>query len=275
VINISEINYSIFDRPEILKFLFYPRRETVAFSSSSIPYVKSITIPVEGEISLGSRFYLAGESAANILFFHGNGEIAADYDDIGTLYKNMGMNFIVIDYRGYGISTGQPTVTAMMRDCHVVFAFIKKWLAENAYDGPFVVMGRSLGSASTLELAYHYKERIDGLIIESGFAHVNPLLQLLGTNFKSMGGRKEADLNNVDKISQFDKPTLIIHAEYDHIIPYNQGEILYENCPSRIKRMLKIEGANHNNIFAYGIKSYMDSVKWLIDRLKKTASERS
>jgi pimeloyl-ACP methyl ester carboxylesterase len=237
--------------------------------------MKSITIPVEGEISLGSRFYLAGESAANILFFHGNGEIAADYDDIGTLYRNMGMNFIVIDYRGYGISTGQPTVTAMMRDCHVVFAFIKKWLAENAYDGPFVVMGRSLGSASTLELAYHYKERIDGLIIESGFAHVNPLLQLLGTNFKSMGGTKEADLNNVDKISQFDKPTLIIHAEYDHIIPYNQGEILYENCPSRIKRMLKIEGANHNNIFAYGIESYMDSVKWLIGRLKKTASERS
>jgi hypothetical protein len=66
----------------------------------------------------------------------------------------------------------------------------------------------------------------------------------------------------------FDKPTLIIHAEYDHIIPYRQGEMLYDNCPAKIKKMLKIEDANHNNIFVYGKDSYMESIKWLVDNLK-------
>jgi hypothetical protein len=248
--------------------LFYPRKETTDFFSS-VSDVKSIMIPIEAGVCLGSRCHIAGRDAANLLFFHGNGEIAADYDDIGALYKNFGINLFVIDYRGYGVSTGYPTVTSMMRDCHVVFDFIKRWLTENNYTGVFVVMGRSLGSASALELAYHYKQDIDGLIIESGFSHVNPLLQLLGINLKQNGDKEtEGYLNNVSKMRVFDKPTLIIHAEYDHIIPYRQGEMLYDNCPAKIKKMLKIEDANHNNIFVYGKDSYMESIKWLVDNLK-------
>jgi pimeloyl-ACP methyl ester carboxylesterase len=87
---------------------------------------------------------------------------------------------------GYGRSTGQPTITAMMRDSHLVLDFVKKWLLDKGYKGPLILMGRSLGSASVLELASHYKDRIDGLIVESGFAFSDPLLQLLGVNLKAI-----------------------------------------------------------------------------------------
>ena len=64
--------------------------------------------------SIGGRFYAAGATAPTLLFFHGNGEIVADYEDLGPLYARQGLNFFPVDYRGYGRSTGTPTVTAMI-----------------------------------------------------------------------------------------------------------------------------------------------------------------
>ena len=111
------------------------------------------------------------------------------------------------------------------------------------------MMGRSLGSASVLELASTRRDFIDGLIIESGFAHAGPLLRLLGVNSDAIGFREESGFRNLDKIRAFDKPTLIIHAELDHIIPFHDGQDLYDASPAGEKMLLKIPGANHNDIF--------------------------
>jgi len=260
--DISKTDYSALDRPEILMFLFHPRpeRETSGINSPG----QDVLIPVEKDIVVGGRFHIAGRSAPNILFFHGNGEIVADYDEMGPVYNHMGINFLPVDYRGYGRSTGEPSVTALMRDCHVVFDFARKWLEENACTGRFIVMGRSLGSASVLELAVNYRSRIDGLIVESGFAYVGPLLQLLGINIEALGFREEVGFRNVDKIRTFDKPTLIIHAEKDHIIPFSDGQALYDACGAGDKTFLKIPNANHNDIFLRGLSEYMAAVKTLV-----------
>jgi fermentation-respiration switch protein FrsA (DUF1100 family) len=224
-------------------------------------------ISVEPSVDVGARFHMASKNDVNIIFFHGNGEIVSDYDELGPVFNQMGINFLAIDYRGYGRSTGQPTVSGMMKDCHVIFKFIKEWLTTNNYAGPLVVMGRSLGSASVLELAQHYKNEIDGLIIESGFAHVMPLLKLLGIDTEALGFKEETGFRNIDKIREFDKPTLIIHAELDHIIAYAEGEALYNACASADKALLKIPGANHNDIFMRGFTEYMAGVKALTRKL--------
>ena len=98
MINFSEIDYSRFDRPEILMVLFHPRPEWHGAQSERA--YDEILIPVEKEVVVGARFYPAGGSCPNILFFHGNGEIVADYDDIGKLYRRMEINFLPVDYRG-------------------------------------------------------------------------------------------------------------------------------------------------------------------------------
>ena len=266
MIDISKIDYSLLDRPEILMYLFHPRPEYGRSVSGSGQ--KDFMIPVEADIAVGARFHLTGKSACNILFFHGNGEIVADYDDFGRMMNQLGINFLAVDYRGYGRSTGQPTVTAMMRDCHITFDFVKKWLHKNDYHGPLVLMGRSLGSASVLELAMHYAASIDGLIVESGFAYAGPLLALLGIDIAAIGFKEDKGFGNIDKIHAFTKPTLIIHAENDHIIPFSDGEALFEACSATDKTFLKISGANHNDIFMHGLKDYLAAVTKLTERLK-------
>jgi len=266
----SPSDYSHLDRPEVLTRLFHPRPE---YGSNGKPAnAIDLLIPVEHDIVLGGRFHMIEKSAPNILFFHGNGEIVADYDELGPLYNRMGMNFLPIDYRGYGRSTGTPTVTTMMKDCHAVFEFTKEWLKGSGYTGAFIAMGRSLGSASALELASHHKIRMDGLVVESGFAHTGPLLTLLGVNPSAMGFREDKGIRNLEKIRTWDKPTLVIHAEFDHIIPFSDGQALYDACPSPDKTLLKIPGANHNDIFMRGLDEYMKAVKILSERSARGAA---
>jgi pimeloyl-ACP methyl ester carboxylesterase len=264
MLDLSRMDYSHLDRPEILMFLFHPRREYGGGEKAAGSI--DVLIPVDEEVVVGGCFHMARASAPNILFFHGNGEIVADYDDIAPLFNRMGLNFLAVDYRGYGRSTGSPTITAMMGDCHLIFEFSKKWLKEKGFSGPFIVMGRSLGSASVLELASHYKDRMGGLVVESGFAHAGPLLELLGINPKAIGFKEEHGFRNLEKIATWDKPALIIHAEHDHLIPFSEGESLYNACPSSDKTLLKIPGADHNDIFVRGFDDYMRAVQNLAGR---------
>ena len=264
MIDLSRIDYAHMDRPEILLFLFHPRGEYRG--AEKPPNAVDVLIPVEENMVVGARFHGAERSAPNLLFFHGNGEIVADYDEMGPLYNRMGINFLAVDYRGYGRSTGSPTITAMMRDCHLIFEFTSKWLEDTGCTGPLIAMGRSLGSASALELASHHKDRMSGLIIESGFAYAGPLLRRLGINPDAMGFKEEKGFRNLEKIKTWDKPALIIHAEQDHIIPFSDGEALYRACPAPDKTLLKVRGANHNDILIRGFDDYMNAVKDLAKR---------
>ena len=255
--------YAALDTDEVLAVLFHPRPESG--SVPPLPPSRDLMIPVEQSVSVGARFHLAGPSSVNVLFFHGNGEIVADYHDLGALYTRVGINFLAVDYRGYGRSGGQPTVSAMMRDCHSVYEFTRSWLQDNRYSGPLVVMGRSLGSASAIELAAAHRPAVAGLIVESGFAYAGPLLRLLGIDPASAGFDENRSFGNVGKIECVENPTLVIHAEHDHIIPFEEGRTLFEACGSAQKSFLKIPGANHKDIFMRGLDSYLQAVKQLTD----------
>jgi len=258
--------YLKLDMPEILCSIFYPRSED--FKPPSTKNMEDLLIPVDDNISLGARFYYKDKKSPTILFFHGNGEIVADYHDIAPVYTGTGVNFLPVDYRGYGKSTGKPTVTGMMNDCHHIFRYVKNKLIKEAYDGPLIIMGRSLGSASALEIAANYEKEIDGLVIESGFAYLKPLLKILGINITAIDLSEHDVIANIDNIKNFYKPALIIHAEHDHIIPFSDGQALYDTCPSKNKQMLKIPGANHNTIFAVGLNMYMAAIKEFAHKLQ-------
>ncbi len=258
-------DYSAMDRPEVLMFLFHPRKTNGPMDGGG--RFQELLIPVDGDIQVGARFYMAHAKAPTILFFHGNGEIASDYDDIGPMFNQQGINFVVADYRGYGCSGGSPTVSAMMADCHRIFEFTELWKTENEFNGPLIVMGRSLGSASALELAAACGDRIDGLAIESGFAWAGPLLRLLGVDPDWIGFDESSGFANVDKIRAFSKPTVIIHAEFDHIIPFADGKALFEASGAEDKVLVEVPGANHNDIFMRGLDRYLRAITNLAKNL--------
>ncbi len=125
-------DYGIIDQPEILSVLFHPRPDYGHTPTG--PPAHEVMIPVEESVAVGACFHAANPSGPNILFFHGNGEIVADYDDLGPLYNAMGINFLAVDYRGYGRSEGSPTVAAMMQDGHVILNWTRDWLEKNGFD---------------------------------------------------------------------------------------------------------------------------------------------
>ncbi len=255
-------DYTLLDRPEVLVYVFHPRPETT-FSGDSSNGI-DVMIPVGGGEALGGRFHLGERHSPNLLFFHGNGEIALDYSPLGPLFKKNGINFLPVDYRGYGRSTGTPGVSSMIGDCDAVLNFAQRWLPDNKYTGPIFVMGRSLGSACALELAASRGNSVRGLVVESGFAHTGPLLSLLGVKMDILGFDEDNGFGNLDKIKKYEGPTLIIHAENDRIIPFSDGQALFDASPSRNKTLLIIPGADHNDIFLHGFHDYMNAVKKLI-----------
>ena len=111
MIDTSNIDFSALDIPDVLYRLFHPRPEWGPSRSGDAAH--DVLIDVETDVAVGGRFHMTETSAPNILFFHGNGEIVADYDDMGPHYNRMGINFLPVDYRGYGRSTGKPTITAV------------------------------------------------------------------------------------------------------------------------------------------------------------------
>lgn len=261
----ASIHHPAFDTPAISERLFYPRREPAGGEGEG-----QLTIPLGDGVFLGARLHGAHRDDPVLLFFHGNGEIVSDYDEIGEMYRRRGINFLPVDYRGYGRSSGRPTLTAMLRDGLASFDYLEKWLHDQGRGGPVLVMGRSLGSAPALTVAYHRPERIAGLIIESGFAAILPLLRLMG--YHDPGLREEEGPQNLEKIRHVQTPTLIIHGTADEIIDVSEGRALYESAGAREKFLLEIPAAGHNDLFLRGMQAYLQALEKMVAIARKPAN---
>ena len=242
----------------INSLLFHPRKSYQEKDENDIH------INIDDSVQVGARFHLISKSFPTLLFFHGNGEIATEYDDISQIYNKKNINFIIADFRGYGFSSGVPNVENTQSDSHIVLDYVLKHLKEKNYAGSLILMGRSLGSVSVLELAKRYPKDFSGLIIESGFADEEPLFTLIGTSAEQEGFKKEDGFLNGEKIKEYMGPLLIIHAEQDHIIPFSQGQLLYNSCSSKKKTFIPIPNANHNNILGVSFQKYFEEVEKFI-----------
>jgi len=251
------------DRAEILRFVFYPRRDFE--DAPRVPNAESCFIPVDDNVTISCRFYMGDPGYANVLYFHGNGEIASDYDEIGAIFNGIGINLFVADYRGYGHSSGSPTLSSMIKDAHPIYKGFKVVLSEQGYSGKLFIMGRSLGSASAIELAYHYQAELNGLILESGFANLFDLLGYLGFPTALLGIDDTGTPTSLELIRKVTIPTLILHGEYDQLVPVGEGRALYENVAAKDKRLVIIPGVDHNTIFALGANQYLEALKGFVN----------
>jgi Putative lysophospholipase. len=252
------INYSLIDQPEVLSWFFYPRKDYTPCPKNAF----DLAIPVDQNISVTCRFFLSDGKLPWVLYFHGNGEIASDYDDIAPLYHEVGLNLVVADYRGYGASQGYPTFTNMVKDAHRLFQAIREELAEKNLTNDMYVMGRSLGSIPALELAYGYPDLLRGVIIESGFTsfvHMIRHLELIRGDTETFNNKC------IEMVTKIIIPALIIHGEYDQLVSLKQGMFLFRNLGSSQKSMLVIPGADHNDILYYGQEKYFQVIREFVE----------
>jgi pimeloyl-ACP methyl ester carboxylesterase len=265
---------SALDRPEVLDRLFHPRKDP----GQTVPdCAKDFFITVEEGLQLGSRFYLSDPGGPHILFFHGNGEIASDYDSIGPIYNRYSMSLLAVDYRGYGRSGGLPTASSLLNDAHKVFQEVCHWLEGQHRSGLLIIMGRSLGSAPALEIARCYQDKIAGLIIDSGFARTVPLLNRLGVGTNTLGISEADGFANFGKIRDIGKPTLIIHGQKDNLIPPEDADILLANSGTMRKQLMIAAGCGHNDILLRCGEAYFSTVNDFVEmagRFQKRSSMR-
>lgn len=250
--------------PLVLSFVFHPRGDFSEPPRNS--GIRDLVFPVSSGIEIGARFYHAGESFPSLIFFHGNGEIARDYDEISRLYLERGLNLLVVDYRGYGRSTGTPTLRNMLEDAMELMDPISGWLAREGFTGARWVMGRSLGSCPAIHVARHREDLLKGLVVESGFADTLGLLARIGLPTKGLEIPQEWKNFNLEGISHVELPTLVIHGELDQIIPLRDGVALYEASRASRKQLVVIPRAGHNDLLWVGMKEYMGALASFITK---------
>jgi pimeloyl-ACP methyl ester carboxylesterase len=257
------MTHPILDRPDVLQVLFHPRRDD-GFDPID-PTTRRVAVEVEPGVSVRGRLYPATPDSPVILFFHGNGEIAADYDYDASSFTNLGISLLVIDYRGYGASDGKPTASTLLPDAVTVFDALGGIFTSNRLNPQRVyVMGRSLGSAAAIEVALHAGDRIAGLIIESGFAWTFELLARLGVAVQGVDEEQDG-VGNLFKMSRITTPTLIIHGQDDVLIPAKHARELYRCSAAQNKRLLLIANAGHNNIMIFGREQYFPAIQQFIN----------
>jgi hypothetical protein len=247
-----QADYSALDLPEVLQFIFYPRPDWVP----PPPGVSDVSVPVEEGVSVSCRFYPAAVGSPCILYFHGNGEVACEHDWIARLYNQEGISLFVADYRGYGRSDGTPTFAAITADAHSIYNFFQEKVG--APDVPLFAMGRSLGSHCAVELAFHYPESFRGLIVESGSSNMASLIERFGLASDRLSSLSDAISARVRSIML---PSLIIHGEWDSLIPLDEAIKLHADIGSRSKRLVVVAGADHNSVLAVGMEQYFAAIK--------------
>jgi len=253
-------NYHLLDHPLVLQFAFFPQEDW----SKCPDYATDLQIPVEENIHVACRFFVRDPGSPTILLFHGNGELASDYDLIAPyFFKFSGANLAVAEFRGYGASNGSPTFAGLISDSHPIFMGIAEEMERRGFLNEIWIMGRSMGSVSALELAASYPDKIRGLIIESGFPCAARIVKRLQLPLP------EADVKLVEdecleKMRRITIPALIIHGEMDSLVTVDEAYTLDRELGSAKKKLFIIPGAEHNSVMAMDIGGYFNSIKEFI-----------
>jgi uncharacterized protein len=225
---------SLLTREDLVGSLFFPRADT------SVPPedARDLMVDVDGA-SIHVRLH-GLPTAPMLLFFHGNGETVADWDDFAPRFTPS-VQFAVCDYRGYGQSTGTPTMQRLFDDAVAVFDAVHS-LSPLAP----LVMGRSLGSAAAWHLAQTRLSAISGLIIDSGFSDVDAFARRRGVPPSSLTATERTALDPIPKARHVEVPTLLLHGRDDTLIPVRDAERLGEACPGATMEL--IPGRGHNDV---------------------------
>ena len=113
-----------------------------------------------------------------------------------------------------------------------------------------------MGRHAAFELAANSKDKIRGLIVESGRASLG---QFVGGLDASEVRRLEAVYH--DKVGSIDIPVLVIHGEMDSLAPVQDAVSMCQMFSSQNKRLVTIPDAGHNDLLHLGLNQYFDAIR--------------
>lgn len=243
------------------KLVFFPHEDLEATPALiSLDYEELDLTTADGEV-LNAWWIPHPEARATLLFLHGNaGNISHRLDSI-NIFHQLGLSVLIIDYRGYGNSTGTPSEQGTYIDAETAWDYLIKQRKIN--DNDIIIFGRSLGGAVAIGLAS--KHQPTALIIESSFTSIADVgkhyYPYLPTSLLA-----RIKYSSIDRIANIKSPTLFIHSKDDEIIPYKYGKQLFTealNETTTAKSFLDTIGG-HNDGFLLSGKQYIDGLNRFI-----------
>lgn len=202
------------------------------------------------EIDLGDAgtarglFFPAGPRAAGrpaLLYFYGNGSCLAEEAAWLRRMNGLGYPVLCLDYPGYGMSRGAPSVDSLRRTALAAYDYAA---ATAPGDGPPLVVGRSLGGAVAVDLAS--RRPVSGLLLFSTFTSLQevcsrtmpwaPVAQLLRHRWESSRA-----------VRRVQAPVLIVHGDRDRLVPPDMARTLAAAAGERAE-LIEVPGADHNDV---------------------------
>ncbi|MBC8754911.1 alpha/beta fold hydrolase [Kordia sp. YSTF-M3] len=229
-------------------------QEQLIFRSESLPqdHVYTSEVPFEelflkasdGAVLNGLHYKQANPKGV-LLYFHGNAQTLEYWgkwaEELSGRYQ---YDVVIMDYRGYGKSSGKRSHKAMLADGLLFYDYCQTKFSATQ----ITIFGRSLGGAFATHVV---KERsVKLLLLESTFTSVYDIASK-SFWFLPLKWLLQYPFQNNENIQQISIPTYIIHGTKDMVVPYEHGQKLYKKSGSGTKKIYTIEGALHNNLVTY------------------------
>ena len=242
-------------------FLYFPTREIIGSPADyGIAYEDAIFETTDGRWLHG--WFVPGESDVTLLWHHGNGgNIGHRLPDIDLFHRELGVNILIFDYRGYGRSAGTPSEEGLYGDAEAALRYLQS--REDVDPARIVYFGRSLGVAIAVELAVRHRPY--GLILESGFPSVAYMANVERPWLPAWIVHRilAARYDTGSKIGGLDVPLLVVHGDVDDTVPLRAGQALFD-AANEPKSFYMVEGANHDGLAAVGGRPYIERLRQYI-----------
>ena len=204
---------------------------------------------------LHSWYIPADDARGTVLFFHGNaGNISHRMESI-LIFNRLGLNVLIVDYRGYGQSSGKPGEQGSYRDARAAWDYLvgQRRLPPER----IVIFGRSLGGGVGAWLASQPGVEPAGVIIESSFSSGVDMGKRL---YPMLPVRLITRINYPvrEYITAVRAPVLVVHSRDDEIIPFDMGRAIYQAAPEP-KTFFEM-GGDHNAGFWISRERYVPAL---------------
>lgn len=223
----------------------YLAQERLIFSPERIPPgtrysfdrpFEELFLPVEGA-SLHTLWFRASNPQGVVIYFHGNGGSLRMWGSRAVPLVDRGYDVIMVDYRGYGQSTGTISSEAqLLADAAAVYT----WALDHYPETQIVLYGSSLGTSFASWLAANHQPRL--LILESPFYSIDTIARRLFPWTPSF--LLKYPLRSYSWIGQVRCPVIIFHGTNDSIIPFADGERLASAVTAPLS-FYRLEGGGH------------------------------
>jgi fermentation-respiration switch protein FrsA (DUF1100 family) len=165
-----------------------------------------------------------GTPVGTILYFHGNGENVSRLLNWGEkMRSDFRCNVLVFDYAGYGKSEGKPTAHGVLDDGLAALNYLTQ--QEKIPTNQIILYGLSLGGSIAVDLASQHK--VKALIVESSFTSLGDMGREM-LPFVPVEYLLRKQLASIKKMEKVRCPVFISHGRADRVIPFSQGERLFE-----------------------------------------------